>query len=79
MLAIAKGSLSLALFGPVSQGRRSVLLSMPVRSTQAIAPFLFGPVLEAGPAIPGIAPSTALSPIALAAHLISVHNTTNQG
>ena len=46
MLTIAKGTLPLALFGPVGYGWRSGLLSVPARGSQAAAPFLFGLILE---------------------------------
>ncbi len=69
MLTIAKGTLPLALFGPVGYGHRSGLLSVPARGTQAAAPFLFGLALEAGGADLGLAISTGLTLAALAALL----------
>lgn len=69
MLTIAKGTLPLALFGPVGYGHRAGLLSVPARGTQAAAPFLFGLVLETGGAGLGLMLSTALTLSALVALL----------
>ncbi|MBL8331679.1 MAG: MFS transporter [Rubrivivax sp.] len=46
ILTIAKGTLPLALFGPQGYGRRQGLLMAPARVAQAMAPWLFGLVLE---------------------------------
>ncbi|MCZ8183818.1 MAG: MFS transporter [Beijerinckiaceae bacterium] len=46
VLTIAKGTLPLALFGPGGYGLRQGLLSAPARVLQAIAPLLFGILLE---------------------------------
>ncbi|MCZ8259863.1 MAG: MFS transporter [Beijerinckiaceae bacterium] len=46
VLTIAKGTLPLALFGPAGYGLRQGLLSAPARVMQAIAPLLFGIILE---------------------------------
>ena len=46
MLTIAKGTLPLALFGPSGYGLRQGILAAPARILQAIAPLLFGIVLE---------------------------------
>jgi MFS family permease len=46
VLTIAKGTLPLAVFGPVGYGARTGLISAPSRLLQATAPFLFGLVLE---------------------------------
>ncbi|MCZ8185766.1 MAG: MFS transporter [Beijerinckiaceae bacterium] len=46
VLTIAKGTLPLALFGPGGYGLRQGLLSAPARVMQAIAPLLFGILLE---------------------------------
>jgi hypothetical protein len=46
MIAIAKGTLPLALFGPHGFGRRRGLLSAPARMAQSAAPFLFGLLLD---------------------------------
>jgi MFS family permease len=45
MITIAKGSLPLALFGPIGFGQRSGVLSAPARLAQSAAPFLFGLLL----------------------------------
>ncbi|HZU89323.1 MAG TPA: MFS transporter, partial [Stellaceae bacterium] len=45
MITIAKGSLPLALFGPIGFGRRSGVLAAPARLAQSAAPFLFGVLL----------------------------------
>jgi MFS family permease len=47
MITIAKGTLPLALFGASGYGARQGLLEVPSRATQALAPFVFGLVLEA--------------------------------
>jgi MFS family permease len=46
MITIVKGTLPLALFGPEGYGRRSGLLSVPARTLQSAAPFLFGLLLD---------------------------------
>ncbi len=46
MITIAKGTLPLAIFGPVGYGLRNGMLSAPARVTQAAAPFLFGLLLD---------------------------------
>jgi MFS family permease len=46
VLTIAKGTLPLALFGPSGYGLRQGILAAPARILQAIAPLLFGIVLE---------------------------------
>ena len=46
ILTIAKGTLPLVLFGPQGYGARQGWLTMPARVTQAMAPFLFGVVLD---------------------------------
>jgi MFS family permease len=46
MITIVKGTLPLALFGPQGYGRRSGLLSVPARTLQSAAPFLFGVLLD---------------------------------
>ena len=47
VLTIAKGTLPLALFGPVGYGARQGLLNAPARALQAVAPLVFGFALEA--------------------------------
>jgi MFS family permease len=42
MLTIAKGTLPLALFGPIGYGRRNGILAVPTRIAESSAPFLFG-------------------------------------
>ena len=50
MLTIARGTLPLALFGPVGYGLRTGVLAAPARILQGFAPLLFGMVLDgAGP------------------------------
>jgi MFS family permease len=46
ILTISKGTLPLALFGPLGYGLRQGWLSMPARLAQAAAPFSFGLALE---------------------------------
>jgi MFS family permease len=46
ILTIAKGTLPLALFGPVGYGLRQGLLNAPARALQAAAPLAFGFALE---------------------------------
>ncbi len=46
ILTIAKGTLPLVLFGPQGYGARQGWLTMPARVAQAMAPFLFGWVLD---------------------------------
>jgi len=46
MLTIARGTLPLALFGPVGYGLRTGLLVAPARILQGGAPLLFGLVLD---------------------------------
>ena len=69
MLTIAKGTLPLAIFGPVGYGLRSGLLSVPARGTQAAAPFLFGLILEGNGPATALLVSSGLSLAALAALL----------
>jgi MFS family permease len=42
VLTIAKGTLPLALFGPVGYGHRQGWIAMPARIAQGVAPLLFG-------------------------------------
>jgi MFS family permease len=46
LLTIARGTVPLAVFGPVGYGLRTGLLSAPARATQAIGPLLFGLPLD---------------------------------
>jgi predicted MFS family arabinose efflux permease len=47
LLTIARGTVPLALFGPHGYGARTGLLSAPARAAQALAPLLFGLLLDA--------------------------------
>ena len=47
LLTIARGTVPLAIFGPRGFGERTGLLGAPARATQALAPFLFGLLLDA--------------------------------
>ena len=46
LLTIARGTVPLALFGPQGYGERNGLLGAPARAAQALAPFLFGLLLD---------------------------------
>ncbi len=46
LLTIARGTVPLAVFGPVGYGERSGLLGAPARAVQALAPFLFGVLVD---------------------------------
>lgn len=46
MMTIASGTLPLALFGPKGFGRRQGLIIAPARASQALAPLLFGLLIE---------------------------------
>jgi MFS family permease len=46
LLTIARGTLPLAVFGPIGYGLRTGLISAPARATQALAPYLFGLLLD---------------------------------
>ena len=66
LLTIARGTVPLALFGPVRYGERTGLIGAPARVAQAFAPLLFGLLLDRmGVAV--IAVSAALCLAALAA------------
>jgi MFS family permease len=47
MLTITRGTLPLALFGPVGYGHRQGLITAPVRASQAFAPYIFGLLVDA--------------------------------
>ncbi len=52
LLTIARGTVPLAVFGPHGFGERTGLLGAPARAAQALAPLLFGLLLDAmGPAV----------------------------
>jgi hypothetical protein len=46
LLTIARGTVPLAVFGPIGYGLRTGLLGAPARATQAFGPFLFGLLLD---------------------------------
>ena len=46
LLSIARGTLPLAVFGPIGYGLRSGLISAPARATQALGPYLFELLLD---------------------------------
>jgi MFS family permease len=46
MLTIAKGTLPLAMFGPLGYGLRSGVLAAPARAAQAASPLVFGILME---------------------------------
>jgi MFS family permease len=46
LLTIAKGTLPLAIFGPVGYGLRNGLLGAPARATQAASPLVFGLLID---------------------------------
>ena len=47
ILTIAKGTLPLVIFGPSGYGHRQGILMVPARVAQALAPWLFGVLLDA--------------------------------
>ena len=46
LLTIARGTVPLAVFGPVGYGLRTGLLGAPARATQALGPILFGVLMD---------------------------------
>jgi hypothetical protein len=46
LLTIARGTVPLAVFGPYGYGERTGLLGAPARAAQALAPLLFGLLLD---------------------------------
>ena len=46
LITIARGTLPLAIFGPAGYGLRTGILAVPARVTVAVAPFLFGLLLD---------------------------------
>jgi MFS family permease len=46
LLTIAKGTLPLAIFGPIGYGHRSGVLGAPARATQAASPLIFGILID---------------------------------
>jgi MFS family permease len=69
LLTIAKGTLPLAIFGPVGCGLRSGVLGAPARAAQAGAPLIFGLLLDRT-GLGVLAISTGLSLAALLALLM---------
>ncbi len=69
LLTIAKGTLPLAIFGPVGYGLRSGVLGAPARAAQAGAPLIFGLLLDRM-GLGALAISTGLSLAALLALLM---------
>jgi hypothetical protein len=69
LLTIARGTLPLAIFGPVGYGHRTGMLGAPARGAQAFAPFLFGLVLDNAGVSWALALSSGLVLAALAALL----------
>lgn len=47
LLTITRGTLPLALFGPVGYGRRQGYITAPARASQALAPYGFGLLVDA--------------------------------
>src|SRR5690348_9773256 len=68
LLTIARGTVPLALFGPLRYGERTGLIGAPARVAQAFAPFLFGLLLDRL-GVAAISVSAALCLAALAALL----------
>ena len=66
MITIAKGTLPLALFGPLGYGLTQGWLGVGARVMQAAAPFAFGLVLENWGGRAALAISGGLSLVALA-------------
>ena len=46
LLTIARGTVPLAVFGPIGYGLRTGLLGAPARATQALGPIFFGLLLD---------------------------------
>jgi hypothetical protein len=46
LLTIAKGTLPLAIFGPVGYGLRTGILAAPARAAQAASPLIFGLLID---------------------------------
>lgn len=76
VLTIAKGTLPLALFGPLGYGHRLGLLNAPARVLQAFAPLLFGYALERF-GVQSVWLTAGLSLLALAA-LLAIRPTPEQ-
>jgi MFS family permease len=70
IITIAKGTVPLAIFGPLGYGRRNGLLGAPARAAQAAAPLVFGVLLDRF-GIGAVAVSAALS-LAAAVSLLAL-------
>lgn len=70
VLTIVKGTLPLAVFGPLGYGARQGWLSAPARLLQALAPFGFGLLLESAPVGTALAVTGALGLSAFLALLL---------
>lgn len=70
LLTIARGTLPLALFGPVGYGFRQGTIGAAARLAQAGAPVAFGALLDAGGSFAALAVSAGLSVVALAAFVV---------
>jgi hypothetical protein len=46
LLTIARGTLPLAVFGPIGYGMRAGMLAAPARATQSLGPYFFGLLLD---------------------------------
>jgi MFS family permease len=69
MVTIARGTLPLAIFGPTGYGERQGLIGVSARSTQAVAPFALGLILERVGTTAALGLTTACSLAALGALL----------
>jgi predicted MFS family arabinose efflux permease len=65
MITIAKGTLPLALFGPLGYGLQQGWLGVGARTMQALAPYAFGLVLDGAGGRAALVVSSALSLLAL--------------
>jgi MFS family permease len=70
VLTIVKGTLPLAVFGPVGYGARQGLLSAPSRFLQALSPFAFGLLLERAGLTAALTTTSALTLSAFVALLL---------
>jgi MFS family permease len=61
LLTIARGTLPLALFGPVGYGLRTGLMAAPARILQGAAPLLFGLLLDHAGPVPALLLSGSLT------------------
>ncbi len=66
LLTISRGTLPLALYGPVGYGLRTGIIAAPARVTTAVAPFLFGLMMNAM-GLGALAVSAGISLMALTA------------